>query len=544
MRSRKFAEATAIAVAAFTAIATGVADAEPVISYDSSLNEGYIPTGQLLADSGFRPDKDGFGFQNYGNENGPTNLIPPSMRILFGDEVCAFDQGGTCVLIPQARRWMLSQNNDMNGGHCYGMSVTSLLLHMGALQPENFGGDATADLRFPGNKAMQEMIARQFVGQSMQAVRDGQVQGTPNQIVDKLIGVLKPGAAETYSLGFYKRDRTGGHEVTPFAIEDKGDGMKSILIYDNNYLNEIRHVDVDTTRNTWTYTTAADPRHAAENYDGDAGTGTLELDPTTPAQKQHPFPHTAHHIKGNKTGASTGGSPITVFLNGDPIDHGHLLITDDHERRIGFVGGKRVNEIPGARFVDIKANDSAYRSEPTYELPPGAQYSVTVDGTELNKTDPTSVSIIGDAYEISASSINLTPNSKSTIKVSGDGSKVTYNSTDAQKPDIEIGESYDSTDYTFIASKTAVGAGGEVSVSLPLDHNVFTVDGSKSGADEAIGVRIIRDDKSKKETREFTYDGINVAKGGTAELNFDDWDKGGKSIDLAVNGEKVRLAAN
>ncbi|MGW4245703.1 hypothetical protein, partial [Nocardia sp. NPDC004722] len=30
------------------------------------------PTGRLVADSGFRPAVDGLGFQNYGNDSGPT----------------------------------------------------------------------------------------------------------------------------------------------------------------------------------------------------------------------------------------------------------------------------------------------------------------------------------------------------------------------------------------------------------------------------------------------------------------------------------------
>ena len=38
-------------------------------------------------------------------------------------------------------------------------------------------------------------------------------------------------------------------------------------------------------------------------------------------------------------------------LEGNPFNHAHLLITDDQGRRIGYVGSRFVNEIPGASAV-------------------------------------------------------------------------------------------------------------------------------------------------------------------------------------------------
>ncbi|MFI9508126.1 hypothetical protein [Nocardia sp. NPDC052566] len=492
----------------------------------------YTPTGKLLADSGFRPATNGFGFQNYGNDENPANLTADTMRTLFGDSVCANTADGHCALIPQAEAWMEEQNKGMGAGHCYGMSVTSLLLQSKQLDPAKYGADSAAKIDLAGNQALQTMIAQQFVGQFMPDVVAGQIKGTPKQIVDKLVELLKPGAKETYSIGFYKRDMTGGHEVTPYAVEDKGDGKAAILIYDNNYPGVTRHIDVDRTADTWRYETASNPAEPSEPYEGDASTGTLALDPTTPAQKTHQFAYTAHDAKGAKGGAPAGGPPVTVYLDGNPIDHGHLLISDDKGRRIGYLNGKRVNEIPGARFVDVKANNSTYAYEPDYELPPDTHFTVTVDGTGLKKADSTDVTILGDAFAVTVSGIKLAPGAKSTIDMSVDGDRVTYSSTDAQAPDIEIGEAYDAADYTFTAKQAAVGAGGTVTVSLPLDRNVFTVDASKSGAAGAIGVLMERVDDHAART--FQKDGVTVAAGASAAFDFDGWDGGGTSITLTV----------
>ena len=88
----------------------------------------YTPTGPLVADSGFRPDANGFAFANYGNVGPPTNitnLTPADMRRAFGDAVCANMAGGTCNLTPPAQQWMDGENSGMAGGHCYGFSVAT-----------------------------------------------------------------------------------------------------------------------------------------------------------------------------------------------------------------------------------------------------------------------------------------------------------------------------------------------------------------------------------------------------------------------------------
>src|SRR5205823_10997946 len=78
--------------------------------------------GQIVADSGFRPEANGFGFENYGGEAGATNMTPADMRRMFGDQVCARLAGDTCDLIPPAQQFMDQTNQAMSGGHCEGMA--------------------------------------------------------------------------------------------------------------------------------------------------------------------------------------------------------------------------------------------------------------------------------------------------------------------------------------------------------------------------------------------------------------------------------------
>ena len=70
----------------------------------------------------------------------------------------------------------------------------------------------------------------------------------------------------------------GGHAITPLAIEDRGEDKFAVLVYDNNFPNTIREVDIDTAANTWNYTASTNPSEEAALYEGDASTKTLEVE--------------------------------------------------------------------------------------------------------------------------------------------------------------------------------------------------------------------------------------------------------------------------
>ncbi|MCZ7671245.1 MAG: hypothetical protein M5U34_30980 [Chloroflexi bacterium] len=116
------------------------------------------------ADSGFRPESDGFGFENYGDEADAINLTAVEMQRMFGEQVCANQTNG-CTLTPPARQWMEQMNEGMDGGHCEGMAVLSSLMYYDKIEPDSFGGDITNELVFD-NDALQREIAYWWVTQA------------------------------------------------------------------------------------------------------------------------------------------------------------------------------------------------------------------------------------------------------------------------------------------------------------------------------------------------------------------------------------------
>ena len=452
--------------------------------------EDYVPEGDIIADSGFRPATDGFAFENYGNDVGPQNLTPANMEDLFGGQVCLSGTGDDCELIPAAKEWMDNQNEGMSGGHCEGFSITALRMYDEDLSPADYGADSTATLPIVDNTPLQSTIAEDFVYQFLQPVVDARVKGTPSEILDNLGDALNSGD-ELYTLGIYKSDFTGGHAITPFAIEDKGDGKYAILVYDNNFPGRTRAVDVDTNDETWHYVSGTNPDDLGEVYEGDASTGTLELDPTYPGQEEQPCPFCNGDAAGEDGGSK--GSVLAedkryteITLNGDPTNHPHLVFTDDDGHRTGIVNGKMLHEIPDVEVVKTYATQNWTGSpEPRFRLPEGANYSISVDGSGLKKAAKPTINLVGNGLVIDIEDITIQPGQKDEMALPG-GYGITYqsNSKDEVAPNLYAGLVEDDAAYNFAASAVGLKPGSTISLLVEQKEKVVILDstGSENGS--------------------------------------------------------------
>ncbi len=351
----------------------------------------YKPTGSIVADDGFRPWVDGFGFENYGNDVGPQNMTAAQLEDLFGTQVCARGTGARCQLTPVAQEWMAAENSRMAGGHCMGFSVTALEFFARVRLAKDYGAKTTIKLPIRNNVDLQSLVAENWTFQDLPSVEQKRVTGTPAAVLRKLVAVLN-GGRELYTIAIFKRDGTGGHAVTPFAVEDKGQGTFAILIYDNNFPGVIRAIRVNTSTDTWRYVGGPDPSDTSELYDGDARTKSLFLLPTTPGLVRQPCPfcNGSRRANSSETGSvlAPGQRYDQLTLIGNPANHGHLILRDGQGRVTGFLGGRVVNDIPGVRIQStITSQNWAEAPEPTYLIPPATAVSVTLDGSALARPD-------------------------------------------------------------------------------------------------------------------------------------------------------------
>jgi hypothetical protein len=449
---------------------------------------GYVPTGTIVADSGFRPQPNGFSFENYGDD-GEQNLGPDEMIALFGsDQVCIRIQNGRCELTPVAEKWMESENGDMGGGHCLGFSVLSLLLWKdqlpGALRS---GLPAEPTFGMKRTPALERRLAYTFEYQVLPGVIAKTISGNPRTVLNRLIEVLRQGGRETYTLGFWSRDAESGHAITPYAVESKGGGQYVILTYDNNYPGETAPFYVDTVKNTWRYDLSAlNPGVEAEVWDGDARTDSMDLEPTTPGLGTQPCVFCAK----SKTQTNR------IALAGNAGDHPHMLITDSGGRRLGYVGSSLVNEIPGARVLpDISDDLTQDGEEPEYDVPVSAgALRIRIDGRRLRGKAKSDLTVIGPGRFVEIDDIATAPGETEVVAVGRNADWVRYKTGRAESPNIGIGfDDVRRVSWNFAARAFDVKNGS--TLSFRVFQKAKKVRFSNQGGKGNYSLAVFRDDR-------------------------------------------------
>lgn len=451
----------------------------------TSVSEPYEPAGEIIADNGFRPQVDGFAFENYGNDLDPVNLTGESMQNLFGaDAVCLGEGGEGCALTPAARAWMENANAAMSGGHCEGFSMVALRMYVDRLDPADYGADRPPALPIRNNPELQSLIAEHFMYQALPTVLAEQVRGAPMDVVDALVETLNSGD-EMYTLGIYKPDRTGGHAITPFAVEDRGDGQYAILVYDNNFPGATRALAVDGNTNTWRYVGGTNPKDPAQLYEGDATTQTLELDPLTPGEGRQPCVFcSAAQAKGAGKGAllPQGQRYTEVTLQGDEGNHPHLVFEDAEGRRTGIVDGELLQEIPDVEVVATAAIVNWDTDpEPRYRIPEGREYRVTIDGTALERRSRPVINLVGNGLVIEIEDITVDPGQQDQMYLP-EGYGLTYesNSTEEVAPNIFAGVTQGESAYVFAASAVGIARGSAISLYVVPEEKVVILDSAEA----------------------------------------------------------------
>lgn len=528
------------------------------------------PSGDILAAfdglvaSGFTPEVNGFSFENYGDEISVTNLTPAEVQRMFGDQVCASIVGGQCLLTPPAQKWMEQINGYMSGGHCEGMAVLSALMYYGQVDPAEFGGGTASELSID-NQDLQREIAYWFTTQGTYPGSAVRVAESPGAVLDTLIEYFDegPDEVEWWALGFYRRDGSAGHAVTPIGVQDMGGGIYHILIYDNNFPGEVRFVEVDRNADTWWYEGSPNPEIESFLYDGNASVQNLEIVAITPRLEVQECDFCAGS-------GATGGLPGRAFKQAAPgrqeagsiwsdvqgrwdllvygaapagtyeiwLDGGtHLLIEDFWGRRIGFVGDEFVNEIPGARTQNYRVIAKTTK-EPVYRLPVGLSFSINIDAAILEEAGFSSVSMIGSGYNMVVEDIWLEPGDVETITVHIDKSRqqLTYMTSYTESPDVMMGLETDEAAYAFIVRATELtGAMDTFDVVLDLATSEFILNTSYNEQPSTYEIWVLRIDDEGE--RVFGASDVVMDPENTAYIPFTAWEGEGSGLSVEFDFE-------
>jgi hypothetical protein len=441
--------------------------------------------GASGADWGFRPMPNGFAFENYGNQinvdgmmSTATNLTAEEVRRLAGPQVCEGNNAtGECVLVPQARRWMETQNTGMNGGHCEGMAVLASNIYSGSLMASTYGAPSTFGVRLPNNTALQREVAFWAAGQALVPnLERGML--TPRQVVAELERELARGTAYRGTvLGLYTSPGRGnGHAVTPFAVRRPREGQAEIAVYDNNYPNMERVVTVDLNADTFTYRTSTNPMEPQLDYIGNATTLTLTLNDIAP-RLAPPYPCDFCGNAEMMTGMGNRGA-LRVRLLGE----GDLSITDAMNRVTGTGAmGAIVNGIPGSSASSVRTSfrDSP---EPIYTVPREGTLTLTLDGARLARAAGTELFVSGAGFSLGVEDINLDPMQRDTVTLRTDSPDIAYRASGSETPTLVLAFQTADADYLIELRSSAVTNGQtlRLRVNLATQRALVSFDGSTS----------------------------------------------------------------
>jgi hypothetical protein len=379
-----------------------------------------------VADSGFRPAQNGFLFQNGDRdpsnkrlsypESSPGHLDKFGMRRLFGsDKVCLGLDEGECVLTPGAHEFMHMVNYKMNGGQCEGLAVFALSMFRGYDPVDAFKDQATmaADL---GRDDVRGPVGYYFAYQFLQPFRNelfGTMGNTtPNQVLDTITTALQS-KEDLVSLEFFQPG-VGGHAVVPYAVEDRGNGLFWVRIWDNNWPKASRYIEFDRNKNSWKYSAAAiNPDTDAEPWGGTAARNTIVAMPVKARLKDAVCPFCER---------DTG---VRMLMTTGAVS---AMITDSQGRRVGMENGKLVNEIPGAQAHEVLSYVPGGEAvEPLYELPATDDYNVELSSNEVKEGNGQgAVGIFGSGSAMVVDDIAIEKGQKDKVSLPKDGKGLDY----------------------------------------------------------------------------------------------------------------------
>lgn len=437
----------------------------------------------FVASIDFRPEKHGYPFKNQGGKYPRTpGLVNTNVMVrMFGKDACVGGNAKSCRLTPAASEWMGMINRAMNGGQCEGMAVSSLTFFKGIddagkVKP---GAKSAHDLQ---HNQVAPLIGYYWAFQAVDPVaRDvvtGRRRSTPAQTLDTLSEMLKKKELATLAI-FAPPPMRGGHAVTPYAIENKGNGVYWVRVYDNNYPNQSRWIEIDKDANTWRYDVAAlNPSQTKMPWTGTAQTRSIVVMPLSSrlSKAECPFCKSA---KGRKTVMSSRSSAISI--------------SDPDGRKVGYEGDQLVNEIPDAEVVDLAGFlEDSVAPEPMFLLPDEVPYDIKIEPSKQAKADEdddeadeeaTGVAVFGKGTAVALGSVKRSAGESDVLSLSADGQGIKVRTGSGRMPAMRVAMDDDDSGVSLRVGNLKADAGDEVELQVDRAKGNFKIQGGGKSTD-------------------------------------------------------------
>jgi hypothetical protein len=463
-------------------------------------------TSPVVVDMGFRPNPDGYSFYNYGGVDYNDFTIDDERQMLGDDLVCTM-VNGVCQPLQAALDWNRDVNQAMGGGHCTGFTVSSLRFFAGYDDPSDYqvGAKVPYDISFDNGR---RHVSYYWVHQLVPPVTTFETDTwdkSPSQILPEIETALSPTSPDPVDLTIYNWDLWVGHSVAPYAVEDKGDGVYWVKIYDNNAPNDnSRYIVINTVTNTWSY--------PAYGWHGTATSRSLGIKHIS----IYDAPAGCPWCNTTALQASSTSTALVWLYTQDRV-----LVTDSQGRRLGFVDDSFVNEIPNAQG-HFPVGGLGIPIHPIYSLPQNGDYTISLSAAAETKasdssTVPTKISQYGPGYAVTVTDIDAAGSSDNTINITPDGTSVTVHAGNAVEPTVKIDASTPGDDQAFQVSGADIGTGQAMAMSVDVSSQKLVVDNSKTSGG-SYDLHITKQDATGSHT--FNHTNIAVSAADTQVIDY------------------------
>ncbi len=479
----------------------------------------------------FLPDPDGFGFRNYSTEHPEGNLEIADVYGLFGEQVCTSVTNGKCTPTPDAQLWIDTMNGYMSAGHCEGFTVMAYRFYNNEFKQTVFTSGADTTYEVNQEQQIMHKIALNFTYQVFDEVWQAIVDGTPSQVVAALKKLNKPVNLGIYSLS------GGGHSVLAYAVEDKGNNITWIKIYDNNNPGLEAYIEVDTKADTWKYMPAdLAPRGNGADWQGDKNSNSLSYTPFSAYDVQPECPF----CTGSGRASSGGSSGLAIAAETAlPTSYQHvtlsgagadLEIMNSLGQRLGRRLGLFLSEIPGGRMIRMR---SGLSSQDLYFLVPGGQnYTFTARSGGTSTITNVDIRSFGGGTYFSVDGLTITPNQQEQIILGNNGQTVSYTPGGDQNPTMKLSFTTGGVTYLVVVGNIDMQAGNQLTVGFdPLTQQLnLSVNGVQDPTISLAFARIEGND-----IQIFATDNLQLGPNGTAMADLLNWN-GQSTFPLSVDG--------
>jgi hypothetical protein len=472
--------------------------------------EPYIISQRL-----FNPESDGYSFRNFSD---PSLFVWDVFRDTFGKEQVEYGDTGIHKLIAEiffVEHYLpFIGHQVLGGGVCNGMAATSLLFFENPSTLANFSATAQNTNQLEPTHELKYHIEVYQGYQLGLLIKDW--KANQNKDPAALFNIIKnslkksPGDQQVINIYGKYNGKMAGHSVAPWKIEEKGNNVYWVYVYDCNYPFASAETDAlqrkivfNLDKHNWEYEFTS-----GAIWTGDDKNQWMNL---VPLAFYHEAPILIVGLFGGITTADYGAAQSIEGA-------AHLLFEDDEGRRLGYVNGELVSEISGAIPIIPLAGAADVPYPETYYISKKAKLQPKILETGEGSYD---FSIYTTNTMFKLDDVTTTGDGADMLEVGDDENSIKFSTTAESKryTAILIREQKDVA-RSYAISDTTISKDGEVVFQVSEDLSSFSL--VNKGSEKTFDLNI---EQSGTEARAFVAKGLSISANETRKVEVQNWGK-------------------